>query len=241
MAKVGKESYSFGRFTGAIRFDFEVFFTKKDGFYIKVPEDILKYKQHPLKITGTTYDNAVGNATKYFNDFYTQGIEQSKVILYYLDWTCPRKFIGKDERSNWDNYGRGGLCRADLPFNSPVFKDGKSLPGYELRIDYKIKYLVTIGGQMFLTDNEVKHPNDLSGALKYKQSSGGSPYDNISDWKHMPYTEEAEKWFQQTMESLGKMIAIVVSFFGAEPQDLLKSIEKKKLSFNTSENHPGTH
>jgi hypothetical protein len=79
MPKVGKENYEFGHWTGVINLTFEVHFQKGDksnrnfkeaSFFVKVPPDILKYKEHPKELHAPTYEKAVSKAKEYFDDFY---------------------------------------------------------------------------------------------------------------------------------------------------------------------------
>lgn len=231
MPKVGKEHYSFGHFTG-VSFEYEIHFTKgkevgsrgsgytiKPHFFAKVPEAILKYKADPKEIKGDTYDDAKRNASAYFDEFYKKGIDQKKVIIYFLDWTCPRRFI---EKPTYE-----GTLRADLPFNG--FTMDRDHPKQELRLDYRVKWLVDIGGNKYLADDEISEPNELNGA-----DNMSNPNARFNLWKMMDHTPEIEEWFKTTTEALGKMIAFVHAFFGDKPKHLLQSIEKKKLIFSST-------
>lgn len=217
MAKVGTEKYSIGGNYGESQ-EFDVFFTKKDGFYCKLPKVVQELVPDNKGISGDSYDDAVKNTKQFIDKIYQDGFECKKIILYFIKLGCS-----SIEYSNKVEKGKSSI-EVNNSFYSMRTTDKE--PGNELEFDFHIRYMVTVAGKKYISKWECKQVSDLKHADRWHWSThGGYSEQEWMSWEFMDHTEDLEKWFENTKKGLQMMLSKIFDFFGEDKVSLLKSIQ----------------
>lgn len=223
MAKVGSEYYAWGGKEAVATHTIDIYFTKKDGFYAKIPDVLVKNNNNAI-MKGESYDSAHKKVASFIDEYYKKGVTQKKIILYYIQWKAPKRYLPEeifDVKSTYE-----GSMEHNMPFET--FKRDSANKDYHLVIDYKVKWLINVGGKEYIADREVKEPKDLERAITYKWSIHGrmNMEDHYNHWDHLDYSEHMELWFKNTTAGLGKLIGMIAGFFGKNVTQLLDNIAK---------------
>jgi len=213
MAKIGTVAF----IAGSVKIDFNIFYSKTEGFYATVPKEILEFSKNTTKITATSYQDAEAKMVAFINTQLGAELKQEKVIIYYLAYAYP----SNKHRTHMVSVASRGTS---IDFFS-VGETRKIM--HQLQLQHKVKYIVEFMGKKYVTVNEIASPSALRGASRWKWSErGGYSTDEYMHWDYIPYTEQAEDFFKTVEASLTGLVEKVADFFGDKPENLLENIEK---------------